>query len=699
MGRRIRFYFILCALIFVILAVCACGEHEHKGGVATCTERAVCEECGEEYGEPTSHDFSAATCTEPKSCKNCIYTEGEALGHKGGTATCTDMAICDVCSVPYGLLEEHSTVDGVCILCHRKIFSLGLEYALNSDGMSYSVTGLGSCTDTDVLISAEYEGLPVTCVGYRCFSYCQDIRSVVIPEGVTYIDLCAFESCRGLVSITLPSTLTEIHASAFDTCVRLAEVINHSELDIRAGHLNYGGIVQYAREVHSGESKIVDLDGYLFYSADGVNYLLDYTGDSTELVLPESFYGESYEIDRAFYDRGNITSVTLPEGLTRIGESAFAFCYDLTNVTIQGGVTSIGDTAFLECQNLVELSLPDGVLSIGELVFTGCENLRQLSIPDSVTRIGCLASHRCDSLEYNEYGGAYYLGNDDNPYVILAKAKDTSVSSCVIHSATKIIGTSAFNDCAELASVTIPDGVLQICGYAFYDCSSLVGITFPDTVESIGIEAFSGCSALSEITLGNATSYIGDYAFSGCDSLGGIEYGGAVYISSRENPYFALLKAKDTSVSSVEIHPDTRIICSTAFRGCSELSEIVIPNGVTAIGRGAFMDCASLLRITLPDSVEVIEGSLFVRCTSLTEVTLGDEVGEIKEFTFMDCEALSRLIFGPSVKSVGYSAFEGCPVFDICFRGGEEQWQVVDRGGGEAFRYSKIHYNYVPEEE
>ena len=101
---------------------------------------------------------------------------------------------------------------------------------------------------------------------------------------------------------------------------------------------------------------------------------------------------------------------------------------------------------------------------------------------------------------YNEYDNAYYLGNSSNPYLLLMKAKDKTITSCNINVNTRFIYSDAFSDCHGLTSMVIPDGVTSICDYAFYKCSRLASIVIPDSVTSIGYSAFDGSYHLTSIT-------------------------------------------------------------------------------------------------------------------------------------------------------------------------------------------------------
>lgn len=180
----------------------------------------------------------------------------------------------------------------------------------------------------------------------------------------------------------------------------------------------------------------------------------------------------------AFKGCSGLTSVTIPNGVTSIDDYAFFGCSGLTSITIPNSVTSIGDDAFNGCSSLTSINIPNSVTSIGNYVFMGCSSLTSINIPNSVMSIGNYAFKGCNSLNCNKYNNALYLGNETNPYLVLVKAENTSITSCTVSEQTKYIGSSAFSGCGSLKTITIPNSVTFIGKYAFESCSSLTSATF-----------------------------------------------------------------------------------------------------------------------------------------------------------------------------------------------------------------------------
>ena len=223
------------------------------------------------------------------------------------------------------------------------------------------------------------------------------------------------------------------------------------------------------------------------------------------------------------------------------------------------------------------------------------------------------------------------------------------------------VGSSAFENCSNLVSVSINNSVTSIGSRAFYNCSSLANINIPDSVSSIGSSAFSGCSSLSSIIIPDGVTKIESSAFSRCaftklpklpNSI--TTYAASLFSGCNElinvtipNNIVSLgnsVFARCSNLASVEISDSVTEIGSYAFNMCSSLVEVVIPHGsVTAIAKYTFSECTSLKELTIGEGVKQIGESVCNKCTSLTKLSLPSTVLEIDKNAFSSCSALQAI--------------------------------------------------------
>ncbi len=273
-----------------------------------------------------------------------------------------------------------------CTVCSYKQPTEGLEYALNPDGQSYAVTGIGTATDTDIVIAKMYQDLPVTGIGEYAFHSCATLTSIVIPDGVTLIGDQAFWGCTNLVNVTIPESITSIGVGAFGYCLSLKANVYDS-----ASYLGNKNNPYFA----------------LVYT-NGIDITSCTVHENTKLIA-----------DYACVDSYNLTSITISGNVVNIGVCAVSG-KSLTNITVDstnpvyhsdgnclietkskvliagctssvipsdGSVTSIGGGAFYNAR-FTSITIPDGITSIGAGAFMECTNLTSITIPDSITSIG-----------------------------------------------------------------------------------------------------------------------------------------------------------------------------------------------------------------------------------------------------------------------------------------------------------------------
>lgn len=407
---------------------------------------------------------------------------------------------------------------------------------------------------------------PVTSIGPECFYKAGTIQAIAIPETVVEIQDRAFILFFTLRQAILPDSLKTIGAEAFDYCDDLKYI------NIPAG-VTYIGPCAFS----SQDVELNIAPDCIYTLMDGAIY---HKGDKALTHYLPGLKNESYEIPRGIKEIGEkaftneyIQIVVLPETLTTIGNEAFAGAPGITQLTLPASLTTIGEnalpaslekitlapnnTAFemvdgalyhIESKTLVwrepaaknnefvvkdgtkiiansackgsttleKLVLPDSVEVIEERAFSKCSNLKEVEWSDSLVKIGQWAFDSCaletldlpasvqligNAFANNQFKELVLTNNFDWSEASSAFRDNKLLESVVIGEGCTVLPFGIFDGCVSLTSVQLPSTLKLIDSYAFEGCSALANITLPEGLETIESQAFGGCDSLKEIVL------------------------------------------------------------------------------------------------------------------------------------------------------------------------------------------------------
>ncbi len=330
----------------------------------------------------------------------------------------------------------------------------------------------------------------------------------------------------------------------------------------------------------------IDANAAVISGTCGDNITWEYNDETKALVLKGSGAMADSEYEKAPWREYNeeIKSVAVEEGITTIGNNAFAECRALESVTLPNGITSIGANAFLST-GVTSVDLPESLESIGASAFDNCEALVDMELPEGIQFLGTRAFAACTNWE-----------NADIP------------------SGVKELGNGVYSGCMKMEKAELPDCITKVPDYMFESCSSLKTVVMSDSVTEIGGNAFDGCHSLQNIDIPDTVTSIGWYAFFDCKRL-----------------------------TEVSVPKGVTKLKSNVFAGCVALKTVNLPDEMTRIGISVFGNCRALTNITLPKGLVELPASVFQGCVRLTSIHLPESLELISNGNFEGAENLFRM--------------------------------------------------------
>lgn len=444
-----------------------------------------------------------------------------------GFSGCLSLKSIDFSNI-HGLQISHNAFSELPALESVKLSGNGGSWMTHFNNMAYAFY---KCTALKEVDFANAEMI----IGNGAFTGCTSLTKVSGTNNIIRINDSAFSSCSSLTQISFGDKLSCIGNYAFGSCTNLSDVtIPDTLLDIR----------EYA---FSNTALVNDTERYENGALYLGKHLISVQSDITSLSVKSGTLTISNSALTS--GRTKLTSVTLPEGLTRINNSAFANYQALKNINIPNTVTVLATSAF-EHSGIKEIIIPDSVKTIDSYCFRN-SGLESIVLPDTDITLGMDCFFR------------------------------TPLKSIRLPNTLKTLPNGIFAN-SSLVSITIPDSVETIEYSSFLGCKSLETVIIPESVTSIGNYTFYGCTTLKNIDLPTGLTAINSELFNGC-----------------------------TSLEKIDIPANVKEIQKNAFLNCTSLQEVNLPNGLTKIGDSAFVGCESLTSIAIPKSVKSFGTSVF----------------------------------------------------------------------------------------
>ena len=385
-------------------------------------------------------------------------------------------------------------------------------------------------------------------------------------------------------------------------------------------------------------------------------------------------------------------SYPLPE----LGVGVFANCTNLRRATLLNGSVNLPDQTFYGCTALEETTIPPSITAVGQDAYAGCTALKTVTFNGTENQwesmdigsgnepllnaklLGVIPNHgtcgKNASWELDEQTHTLTISGtgavtdniwvllSEQVYTIIVEEGITKLCDNAFHYMDKVtevrlpdtltsIGQYAFASCESLESITIPTGVTAIPEGAFSYCKKLVSVQLPEGLTSIGYQAFCKCESLSQIDLPAGVTELGAQAFMACKSLTHFEW--------PKNVTFVGSALEHSGITELVLPETVTAIGGYAFFGCSNLEAITIPDSVSSFGERAFEGTTKLKSIHIPEGITTIPFSCF-NGSGITELILPEGLTTIEKYAFQSCRNLQKVVLPETVTSIADQVFSYC---------------------------------------
>lgn len=500
------------------------------------------------------------------------------------------------------------------------ITSLGSEAFAGCTSLQ-NVTNLP--TNLEKINASTFEGCP---------SLREEVLTSLINSNLKVIEQKAFAGCTKLTKIDLPNNVISIGVGAYEGCTGVTEAV----LPFIGSGYKYDSKTLVKKEFNSAE-----IFGYIFNS-NGVG---DTTNSKTLDNLITLTITGTYDIpENAFVNCKSLVTINLPNEITSIGDYAFKGCTSLVNMVLPTSLTNLGMNAFQNCTVLESVTLPESLTTLKDDTFRNCSHLKEIDLTYIIS-LGKNVLYGCDesiriiinssNQKYQVIDNSLYTADDENGmrelvyYVPSVDGEGNVKDTFTVDDKVSVIRSGAFANQRNLKTLVISNTVKEIQTGAIVNCTALTNITLP----------FIG--TMSEGSIGRDESFESIFAENKPEELE------VTITNCTEVPSLAFMSSiiiKKITITDSNL----QTIGAYAFAGCTNLSEIVLGEGITTIEEYAFLGCVGITNLQIPNSVRKLGDYALADCSNIESINIPDGLEKLGVGVFRSWSSLKNFTINPN---------------------------------------------------